>query len=122
MHITVDLINLSFSAPLNGDLLKRVQIRKYVFYKHLRVFGCKTYVHILKDDRLKLDDKVKECIFLGYKRKEFRHKLQDSAVRKLIRSRNVVFLEDQIVCDEKISIIPTSVSPPVVYNDYESQR
>ena len=45
-----------------------------------------------------------------------------------IRSRNVMFLEDQIVCDAEksdksqssleISIIPTSVSLPVVHDDH----
>ena len=48
--------------------------------------------------------------------------------RKLIRSRDVVFLEDQIVGDTnksdesqsspEILIIPTSVSPPVVHDGY----
>ena len=48
--------------------------------------------------------------------------------RKLIRSRDVVFLENQIVSDAEksdesqpspeIPIIPTSVSPPAIHNDY----
>ena len=48
----------------------RVWTQKDVSYKHLRVFGCRAYVHIPKDERLKLDDKAKECIFLGYEHKE----------------------------------------------------
>ena len=33
---------------------------------HLRVFGLVAYSHIPKDKRMKLDSKVKKCIFLGY--------------------------------------------------------
>ena len=73
MRTAVDLINLSPSAPLDGDVPERVYTRKYVSYKHLRVFGCRPYVQILKDERSKLDDKVKECIFLGYGHEEFRY-------------------------------------------------
>ena len=75
MHTAIDLINLSPSAPLYGNVPKRVWTRKNVSYKHLRVFGCRLYVHIPKDERSKLDDKVKECIFLGYGHEELRYRL-----------------------------------------------
>ena len=75
MRTTVDLINFSPSAPLDGDVPKRVWIGKNVSYKHLRVFGCRVYVHIPKDKRSKLDDKAKECIFLGYGHEEFGNRL-----------------------------------------------
>ena len=31
---------------------------KDVSYSHLRVFGCKTFVYVTKEQRSKLDDKV----------------------------------------------------------------
>ena len=34
--------------------------------KHLRIFGCKAFAHIPKDDRRKLDAKSLECVFVGY--------------------------------------------------------
>ncbi|RVX05220.1 Retrovirus-related Pol polyprotein from transposon TNT 1-94 [Vitis vinifera] len=37
-----------------------------IFYDHLRVFGCKTFVHIPKDERSKLDAKSRPCVFIGY--------------------------------------------------------
>ena len=58
----IDLINLSPSRPLNGEIPKEVWFRKKASYGHLRVFGCKAFIHILKDERAKLDAKAKECI------------------------------------------------------------
>ena len=34
--------------------------------KHLRVFGCKAFAHIPKEDRKKLDLKAIKYIFFGY--------------------------------------------------------
>ena len=52
------------------------------------------YVHIPKDEKSKLDDKAKKCIFLSYGHEEFGYRLWDPVARKLIRSRDVVFLKD----------------------------
>ncbi|KAL6343711.1 hypothetical protein AAG906_025076 [Vitis piasezkii] len=71
MWTTVDLINLSPSYPLEGDIPKRVWTGKFVFFEHLRVFGCKTFFHVPRDERFKLDSKTKQCIFLGYSNEEF---------------------------------------------------
>ncbi|CAL1381478.1 unnamed protein product [Linum trigynum] len=75
MRTTVDLINISPLVPLEGDVPQRVWTGKEVSYEHLRVFGCKAYVHVPKDERAKLDDKAKPCIFMGYGREEFGYRL-----------------------------------------------
>ena len=93
MCTTVDLINLSPPAPLDSDVPKRGWTRKDVFYKHLRVLNCRAYVYIPKEERLKLDDKVKECIFLGYGNENFGYRLLDLVAKKLIRNRDIVFLK-----------------------------
>ncbi|CAL9011600.1 unnamed protein product [Prunus brigantina] len=67
----VDPINLSPSAPLNGDVPNKFWSGKDVSYNHLKVFGCGAFVHIPKDERSKLDAKSKECIFVGYGNEEF---------------------------------------------------
>ena len=59
MRLAVDLINLSPSVPLNDDIPQRVWTGKDVFYNHLRVFGCRAFVHVLRDERSKLDSKTK---------------------------------------------------------------
>lgn len=55
----VDIINLSPSVPLDGDIPEEVWSGKKVFYNHLKVFGCRAFVHIPKDERAKLDSKTK---------------------------------------------------------------
>ncbi len=60
-------------------------------YSHLKVFGYKAFVHVPKEHRSKLDDKVVSCIFLGYGNEEFGHRLWNLAKQKIIQNRNVIF-------------------------------
>lgn len=41
-------------------------LREHPSHKHLWVFGCKAYYHILKDFRDKFPPKSKKCIILIY--------------------------------------------------------
>uniref|UniRef100_A0A2N9IN96 Integrase catalytic domain-containing protein n=1 Tax=Fagus sylvatica TaxID=28930 RepID=A0A2N9IN96_FAGSY len=68
-------------------------------YAHLKVFGCKTFAHVPKEQRLKLDDKAIPCIFIGYGDAEFGYKLWDPKKKKMIRSRDVVFHENENIKD-----------------------
>lgn len=70
------------------------------------MFGCRAFVHVPKDERSKLDSKSKECIFLGYGNEEFWYILWDPVEKKIIRSRNVVFFEDQNIEDIQKGIKP----------------
>ena len=72
---------------------------KVVSYWHLRVFGFLTYVHLAKDKRGKLDLKVWRCIFLGYGDDEFGYRLWNLAKKKVIRSRDIVFMEEKTIVD-----------------------
>ena len=44
-------------------------------YSGLKVFGCLAYMYIYSNERLKLDAKSRQCIFLGYQKgmKGFKH-------------------------------------------------
>ena len=99
MRTAVDLINLSPSYPLEGDIPKRVWTGKFVSFNHLRVFGCRAFVHVPRDERSKLDNKTKQCIFLGYSNEELGYRLWDPTTKKIIKSRDVVFFEDQTIED-----------------------
>lgn len=127
MSTVIYLINLSPLAPLNGDVTERLWRKKDIFYGYLKVFSCKAFVHIPKDKQSKLDEKSKQCIFLGYENEEFGYRLWDPIGKKLIRSWDVVFLEDQniedcekvekpqLVVDDFVDMDPTP--PPVAHDD-----
>lgn len=95
----VYLINFSLSVPLQGDVPNRVWYNQDISYDHLKVFRCKAFVHISQDERSKLDPKTRQCIFLGYGLDEFGYKLFDLVAKKVLRSKNVVFVEDQTIED-----------------------
>ena len=65
MRTAINLIDLSLSAPLQGDMSERVWIEKDISYDHFKVFGCRTLIHIPKDEISKFDGKSKQYIFLG---------------------------------------------------------
>ena len=44
---------------------------------HLRDFGYDAYAHILKDERQKLDLKMRKCIFVGYDQQTKAYRLYD---------------------------------------------
>ena len=59
------LINRSPRATLDGKVAEEVWIGNEVDYSGLRVFKCPTYAPIVGEERLKLDAKFRQCIFLG---------------------------------------------------------
>ena len=63
--------------------------------EHLRVFGCDAYAHIPKDERQKLDSKMRKCIFLGYGKETKGYQLYDPNEGKVIFSRDVKFNEGE---------------------------
>lgn len=69
----------------------------------MKVFRCKAYFHVPKEQRSKLDDKAVPCIFDGYADEEFFYRLWDPKMKIIIRSKDVVFQEGQTIEDiEKV--------------------
>ena len=64
--------------------------------EHLRVFGCQAYVHIQKDKRKGLQPKSEHCIFLGYPLELRGWKCYNPAMKKVVISRDVVFVETEL--------------------------
>ena len=84
---------------MNFEVLKKAWIGEDVSYSHLRVFGCKTFVHVPKEQRSTLDNKIVPHIFFGYGDEEFEFKVWNPTKNKLVRSRDVVFQKDQTLGD-----------------------
>ena len=61
---------------------------------HFKVFGCKAFVHVPDQKRKKLDKKSMQCIFVGYPNGSKGYKLYNPETRKMIRSRDVIFVEN----------------------------
>lgn len=61
--------------------------------KHLRVFGCKAFAHIPKEDRKKLDSKSIRCTFIGYCLSYKAYRLFNPSTHKIFFSRDVKFHE-----------------------------
>ena len=110
------VLNLSSCVPLGGDIPQRVWSGKKVSYKHLRVFGCRAFVHVPRDERSKLDSKTKQCVLLGHPDEQFGYRLWDPINKKIVRSRDVVFFEDETIEDIVKPKKPTT-TPQVVDMD-----
>ncbi|MCO5560432.1 hypothetical protein L7F22_014047 [Adiantum nelumboides] len=91
----VHLINRSPSKVLDGGVPKEAWTGKPRSYAHLRVFGCKAYVYVPKEQRNKLDPKSRKCIFVGYGDSgEMGYRLWNPESHKLVRCNDVVFSEN----------------------------
>lgn len=66
LKIACYLVNVSPSHALESDVPQWVLSDKKVNYSHLRVFSCKAFVHVHKEQWVKLVAKAVECIFLGH--------------------------------------------------------
>ena len=64
---TCYLVNRSPSSALDDKTPHELWSGKKPSIQHLRVFGCDAYVHVLKENRSKLDKKAEKCFFIGYK-------------------------------------------------------
>lgn len=90
----------------------------------LRVFGCKAMVHVPKEKRRKLDTKSIECIMLAYSSESKAYCLYNAATKKIMISRDVVFIETGLHENQDVKVIEkrdvkinSSFSPAVVTLD-----
>ncbi|KAH9689148.1 Integrase catalytic domain-containing protein [Citrus sinensis] len=65
-------------------------------YSYLHAFGCPVYVMYNAQERTKLDPKSRRCIFLGYADGVKGYRLWDPTAHKIVISRDVIFVEDQL--------------------------
>ena len=87
--------NRSPTAALKGVTPYELWYGKKPDVSILKVFGCKTYVHVPDEKRKgKLQRKSIPCIFVGYPFNENGYKLYNPETRKMLRSRDVIFVEN----------------------------
>ncbi|GBE88792.1 Retrovirus-related Pol polyprotein from transposon TNT 1-94 [Sparassis crispa] len=80
---------------------------------HLRVFGCKAYVHVPKEKRQKLDSKMFECMHLGFAANRKAYRLVHRVTGRIVESRDVYFDEGTEVAPSRVTIdvTPTQEAP-----------
>jgi hypothetical protein len=61
------LVNMSPSSALFNMTPHEVWLCKNPSVSHLKVFGCDAFVHVPKEKKSKMENKVVKCIFIGYK-------------------------------------------------------
>jgi hypothetical protein len=61
---------------------------------HLRIFGCLVYIHVLVEERMKLEPSEEKGIFMGYNETSKPYRIFITAQRKIVVSRDVKFKEN----------------------------
>ena len=91
--------------------------KKPADYCYLHALGCPVYVMYNAQERTKLDPKSRKCIFLGYDDGVKRYRLWDPTAHKIVISKDVIFVEDQLqrkdgdngTVKEKLETVPIYV-------------
>src|SRR6266702_6848172 len=88
---------------------------------HLRVFGCKGYMHVPADKRHKLDAKAVEVMLVGYEAGAKGYQLWDKHTHSLRLSRDVTFDESSFLYLQSVephsvpvSSAPSSAQAPII--------
>ena len=90
MEATCYLVNWLPTSILVDKNTQEVWTGKKPSIKHLKVFGCDTYVHVPKEKMSKLDNKVEKCIFIGYKYGMRGYNIWNHVTKKIVYSQDVV--------------------------------
>ncbi|KAH9681067.1 Integrase catalytic domain-containing protein [Citrus sinensis] len=90
------IVNRSPSTAIGLKTAMEMWTGKPADYSYLHAFGCPVYVMYNAQERTKLDSKSRRCIFLGYADGVKGYRLWDPTAHKIVISRDVIFIEDQL--------------------------
>ncbi|KAH9789507.1 Integrase catalytic domain-containing protein [Citrus sinensis] len=90
------IVNRSPSTAIRLKTAMEMWTGKPADYSYLHAFGCPVYVMYNAQERTKLDAKSRRCIFLGYADGVKGYRLWDPTAHKIVISRDVIFVEDQL--------------------------
>ncbi|KAH9650921.1 hypothetical protein KPL70_026553 [Citrus sinensis] len=90
------IVNRSPSTAIGLKTSMEMWTGKPDDYSYLHAFGCSVYVMYNAQERTKLDPKSRRCIFLGYADGVKGYCLWDPTAHKIVISRDVIFIEDQL--------------------------
>ena len=90
------VLNLSPTSALKDKTPYKAFHLKKPSVDHLCVFGCRAYVHVQRDKCKALQPKSEHCIFLGYPLDYRGWKCYNPLTKKVVISRDVVFVESEL--------------------------
>ncbi|KAH9751081.1 hypothetical protein KPL71_014143 [Citrus sinensis] len=90
------IVNRSPSTAIGLKTAMKMWTGKPTDYSYLHAFGCPVYVMYNAQERTKLDPKSRRCIFFGYADGVKGYRLWDPTAHKIVISRDVIFVEDQL--------------------------
>jgi hypothetical protein len=93
INIFVYFKNISPTRCLNHKNHSKALYDSKPRVNNLRIFGCKVFSHIPKENMNNLDAKAIKCIFIGYCLEFKAYKLFDPSTHKVFASRDVIFHE-----------------------------
>jgi hypothetical protein len=114
------LVNRSPSSVLLEKTPQEVWIGKKPSLTHLKVFGCEAYVHVPKENKIKLDKNVEKCIFIGYKYGLKGYKLWNPKNNKVVYSQDVVYTKMKDVV--KKEFLPSKEEPKKIEFDLKDDE
>jgi len=93
VKVAVYLLNRSPTKSLSGKTPYEAWFGRKPGVKHLRTFGCTTYVKRVGPGISKLSDRSVPGVFLGYEPGTKGYRVYDPVKDKLMVSRDVIFVE-----------------------------
>lgn len=93
VDMTCYLLNWSLTSTLPYQTLFEALFGKKHSLSHIKFFVCDAFIHILKEKRSKLDNKVVKYIFIAYKYGIKGYKLWNLETKSISSKKNVVFIE-----------------------------
>lgn len=82
-------------STINVQVPFTVWTRKIPSVRHLKVYGCLAYARLPDQGRRKLDDRARECIFVGYAKQTKGYRLWYPQKGDVITTKHVRFVEDK---------------------------
>ncbi|KAL0893973.1 hypothetical protein ABMA27_014049 [Loxostege sticticalis] len=93
------IVNRSPTRALDWKTPEEKWSGKQPIVSHMRVFGCEAMMHIPKEKVKKWDSRSRKMIFLGYCDNSKGYRLLDIKSRTVMKSRDVIFLENSVKRD-----------------------
>jgi hypothetical protein len=90
------LVNRSPTRANSGMTPEEKYLGIVLNITNLCIFGCLSFLHIPKESRKKLNNKIRKCLFLRYDSKSKVYRLFDSKIQKIVLSHDVIFDKNRI--------------------------